>query len=402
MKIRQLIVLIVIFGVVFVGNCTCSRKFMPPTSPLRTSLGFQESDSIRYSRAVKTLYGTFYLSEELWDDRLILNLLDCKAMQRLKNIHQYGVRFFVADDARPYSRYEHSVGVWALLRRYGACLKEQIAGLLHDVSHTVFSHVGDFVFRNEEKKSAYQDDIHEWFISKTNIPKILKRFGIDVKDILLDDNRFAMVKQAYPDLSIDPVEYNLKGGLIKGYITREDVEIILQDLNFENGKWYFHTPKIARKFVMVALNLMRYEWGGPERCLIYPLAAHAVRRAMEINLITEKEFHFSNDKIIWNRLNRSRDSIIKDAIKLMRDYEHLQVVTSADKCDYKHKVKFRGIDPWIKDDLGNFSRLSNVDWYYSQKYKQDKKQVENGWPVTFNPILRDFLGDPASVLLARV
>ncbi len=49
------------------------------------------------------------------------------------------------------TRYEHSLGVYLLLRRLGAGPREQVAGLLHDVSHTAFSHAVDFVFSSEEQ-----------------------------------------------------------------------------------------------------------------------------------------------------------------------------------------------------------------------------------------------------------
>jgi len=52
----------------------------------------------------------------------------------------------------PTTRFDHSVGVMLLIRKLGAgsspasaLLKEQVAALLHDVSHTAFSHVIDYV-----------------------------------------------------------------------------------------------------------------------------------------------------------------------------------------------------------------------------------------------------------------
>ncbi len=76
------------------------------------------------------------------------------------------------------------------MRIKGASLDEQIAGLLHDVSHTVFSHVGDFVFNFESKKDAYQDSCHEWFLKKYGIEEILSKHGFTVDQVLHKSGKF--------------------------------------------------------------------------------------------------------------------------------------------------------------------------------------------------------------------
>src|SRR5579862_5825782 len=83
------------------------------------------------NRIVATPYGNFNVHEPV-----LLELFDSPALVRLKGVRQYGVTYYA--DKKEYNRYEHSVGVWAILRRFNARLEEQIAGLLHDVSHTVF------------------------------------------------------------------------------------------------------------------------------------------------------------------------------------------------------------------------------------------------------------------------
>lgn len=49
------------------------------------------------------------------------------------------------------TRFDHSVGVMLLVKKLGGSVEEQIAGLLHDVSHTAFSHVVDYVLIIEMK-----------------------------------------------------------------------------------------------------------------------------------------------------------------------------------------------------------------------------------------------------------
>ena len=87
---------------------------------------------------------------------VLLDIMNSKAMQRLHGVLQHGVSALVGV-TRETSRFEHSVGVMLLVRRLGATLEEQIAALLHDVSHTAFSHVIDYVF-DEHVTQGYHEE----------------------------------------------------------------------------------------------------------------------------------------------------------------------------------------------------------------------------------------------------
>src|SRR5579872_5841205 len=84
------------------------------------------------------VYGTYNIHEPV-----LIDLLQSSAVTRLKGIHQGGSAYLVMK-RRDNTRFEHSVGVMSLIRCLGGSLHEQIAGLLHDVSHTAFSHVVDY------------------------------------------------------------------------------------------------------------------------------------------------------------------------------------------------------------------------------------------------------------------
>src|SRR5690554_5599914 len=96
--------------------------------------------SLIWGEKIETFYGLIDVEEPL-----LLELIEHPAFQRLKGVHQYGVSYYTTHKEE-YTRYDHSLGVFALLRAKGSPLKEQVAGLLHDVSHTAFSHVGDWIF----------------------------------------------------------------------------------------------------------------------------------------------------------------------------------------------------------------------------------------------------------------
>lgn len=89
--------------------------------------------SLLQAEMVESFYGPIEVNEPV-----LLELIKCPAFQRLKHIHQYGVAYYTTHQEE-YNRFDHSVGVFAILRKNGASLDQQISGLLHDVSHTVFS-----------------------------------------------------------------------------------------------------------------------------------------------------------------------------------------------------------------------------------------------------------------------
>src|SRR5207245_2399122 len=152
----------------------------------------------------------------------------------LKELHQYGVSYYITHPEE-YNRYDHSVGVFAILRLKGASIEEQVAGLLHDVSHTVFSHVGDFIFARSVEKECYQDNIHEWFLNKYGIKEILEKYGFSVSQICHKSGNFLALEQDLPNLCADRIDYNLQGAYYQGFLNKAEIAQILQDLQFQNG-----------------------------------------------------------------------------------------------------------------------------------------------------------------------
>src|SRR5690348_1533614 len=90
-----------------------------------------------------------YGDSEITDEG-VLGLIGVPTFQRLRGVYQAGPSA-IAFSFKDVTRFEHSLGVYLLLERLGASRKEQIAGLLHDISHTAFSHAVDFVVTSDEQ-----------------------------------------------------------------------------------------------------------------------------------------------------------------------------------------------------------------------------------------------------------
>jgi HD superfamily phosphohydrolase len=180
------------------------------------------------------LYGRIWQDTVVIDDLLIEEIIDSKAMQRLKLIDQSEPAPYIG--LLPYfSRYDHSIGVFVLLQKAQVSKIEQIASLLHDTSHTIFSHLGNHLFYRQEQEKSYQDTIHLWFLRSIKIDKIISRYNIAIKDLDPDDPKYTALERALPDLCADRIQYNIHTAVILNKISKLEAKEIVDDPKFHNG-----------------------------------------------------------------------------------------------------------------------------------------------------------------------
>src|SRR3989344_9365429 len=144
------------------------------------------------------IYGVFEIGEPV-----LIELINSEPIQRLKRVANSGVSAIVLKN-RGVSRYDHSLGVMILLRILGASIEEQVAGLLHDVSHTAFSHVIDHVFR--KKDYDFHEEHQEEILNKGGIKGILKKYGFSLERVI-DSKNFGLLEREVPDLCADRIDY---------------------------------------------------------------------------------------------------------------------------------------------------------------------------------------------------
>lgn len=171
------------------------------------------------------IYGTVELPQ-IFED-----LLNSKALNRLKKIHHSGAIFLV-NPAICHSRLEHSIGVMLLIRFLGGSELEQVAGLLHDLSHTAFSHVSDYIFDNKEE--TYHEQLFESTLNGSEIPAILQNYGIDAGQIL--NGNFTILEQPLPLLCADRLDYTLRDAMHAKLISRSEAKSFLQSIVLQDGK----------------------------------------------------------------------------------------------------------------------------------------------------------------------
>lgn len=327
---------------------------------------------------IKTLFGTDSSPSEV-----IQELISSKALQRLNEIDQSGIiRYF--SDLPAFSRLEHSLGVYILLKRFNASPQECVAGLLHDVSHTVFSHVGDFIFRQgDTQEVAYQDSIHGWHLEKQDLNTILTKHSMSIAEISPHNGEFAALEQPLPDLCADRIEYNLHTAYLFKLISADQLQGIVQDLRYKDNKWYFTTSSSAKILGEISLFFTKNLWASANNQLAYYLAGQAMRRAVEIGVITSDEVHFSTDDIVLSKLEKSTDPSLRQLLKESKNPLAYYIQSSKDKATIHIQAKFRGVDPLFEKE-GQLVRLSEHDSEFKGSWEKTKQFVAQG--LHFSPI----------------
>jgi HD superfamily phosphohydrolase len=329
--------------------------------------------TLQCDTTVHTAWGKNYVISH----PLLEALIKAKVMKRLEGVDQSGPLIYF-NKAPEFSRFEHSVGVLVLLQKAGASLKEQVAGLLHDASHTAFSHVADHLLYESNKEESYQDIVHLDFLSRMNVEELVSSYDISLKD--LDPEGYGALEQPLPDMCADRIQYVVHTGVVFGKISKGDAQAIIDDLNFENGKWYFTSKELAHKFAALSLHFTKELWGSPWNFVFYEYFTEILKRAIKIQIISLDDIKFGQDQDIITALRNTQDPFIVEGLKRLQDICNFFDVTEFKKGELNTKPKFRGIDPLVKvgDQL---MPLSKIDAEYKKKFQEVKKWCERGFGV---------------------
>lgn len=344
---------------------------------LTTYFVLEKQSQQRKEIVLNTLYGDFKVTEPI-----LIDLLNSKAVLRMKKLKQFGILHY-AKDFGVYNRYIHSVGVFVLIRKYGASLEEQIAGLLHDVSHTAFSHLADSLFVDKvTENNSYQDNIHKWFLEQTDIPQIAAKYGYTIDDFLHKQDGFKCLEQKLPDLCADRLEYILYENALNignpnSAENKKFAKYILDNLHFENGTWYFDTPDAAYAYAKLTLDIPRESWMSNWAAYLDHKASGMVKRAVELKLIDQEIIHFGTDKKVWEKLENSNDPEIKAVMNIIYNYSDYCHAGTEDNYDLHFKRKFKGVNPYVKTKNG-LKRLTEIDKDFANYYDHVRKEVGKG------------------------
>ena len=315
--------------------------------------------------------------------------IELPIMQRLSGIgllcgtdwtSLYKNRFF-------YSRLDHSVGVALIIWNFTKDKTQTIAGLLHDVSTTVFSHVSDFRKGDALTQTSTEEPTTKMILSDSALCKLLESDGIEPKDVV-DYHIYPIADNEIPSLSADRLEYMYPSGLaLDGSWTFEEIAKTYNDLiilkNEENKEELgFKTIEMAelycKKFCMIGHILQLNE-----NKLSLQLLSQIMSKAVELDVLQEEDFMtLSESKIIEKiesfiskktlSLEEQKFATMYNTFRKMTKVEHTSQKLPEDKyfC-VSLKVKQRYINPLVKVGANSqqAKRLSEVSDFANKLIK---------------------------------
>ncbi|MFZ3198204.1 MAG: HD domain-containing protein [Bacillus mycoides] len=279
------------------------------------------------------IYGEFKV------DKVLEELILSKPVQRLKGVHQAGASYLM-NEKWNVTRFDHSVGAMLLIKKLGGSVEEQIAALLHDVSHTVFSHVIDYVFDNENE--SYHEEIFSSVVKNSEIPAILSKHGYNYEDILLDDSKWTLLEKSAPELCADRVDYTLRDMFTYGYISLEEVHSFLEDLIEVDGKMVLQNIEIAEWFTKTYYKEVIDFFMKPMNIYGNDMLAKTLKLALHKKIIHPDDFLLEDHELI-TKLRLCKDQEV-DAL-LRKVHPSIEVKEDRNEYDLHQKNKVRLIDP---------------------------------------------------------
>ena len=319
------------------------------------------------------IHDSVYGTQEITDP-CVLEIINTPSMQRLKGVNQYGVWNLFNPDYFT-SRFDHCLGVYFLLRKLGASREEQLAGLIHDIGHTAFSHVIDYVFDDQAGQTVHEK-FHHKIVQDSLIPAILHRHGFAVERIM-NEHLFGILERDLPNLCADRVDYFLRDSLCIGVCTKEEINTILECLIVHNTEIVFTDAMVAEFMARKFMEMAPVFWNTPLQSGSYQLMAEIIKEGLRKRIITADDF-FLMDNQLLEKLKQSGDPEIVAQLKLFTR-EHI-VESMPEDYTFFTKSKARYINPSVIHN-GSVVTVTDLVPAFGEEIERFKEKYKKGYYI---------------------
>ena len=192
---------------------------------------------------------------------LEVKLIDTSFFQRLRWIRQLGPTNLVYPGAN-HTRFEHSLGTYHLARKIADAIDLEedekqlvsVSGLLHDIGHTVFSHLGDEIEGIEDHVTRTTR-----IVSESNISDYLENEGMsskEVNDIIEGQHKLGPLVSG--DLDADRLDYLVRDAHYTGVSTGVDTSRLIATMSMYNNSLFVRESSLPAVEVFLTTRSIMY------------------------------------------------------------------------------------------------------------------------------------------------
>jgi len=329
-------------------------------------------------------------------DNLLLKIIDTVEFQRLRNIKQLGLCYYVFPGAS-HNRFEHSLGVSYLSGYMIEMLKNKqpelnitereillvkIAGLIHDLGHVCFSHFFDNYFLSE--KIPNSDFRHHEYRSCKLFEFIVKKYKLDlnydeikiinrmINPDINDSFLYQIVCNKINGLDCDKFDYIVRDTYNIGLAYSFDVMRLIDQAKVIDNKICFRSKC---SFDISDLYYTRYK-------LHKQIYTHSVVRAIEYMVLDiirmlDKRLNFVEMILDVKRISELTDNIL-DKCYLLNDKKCIKLLERIRTRDlykmvYEGNKLYKDLDKVIIDkNKLNYSMNDKNPLNFVNLYEDDK------------------------------
>ena len=275
------------------------------------------------------LYGEYYI------DDVIYEIMETKVFKRLKNIYQSGGGYLV-NELWNVTRQEHSIGTMILSLKFNGSLEEQIKALLHDISHTAFSHVIDYILKNKDE--SYHEEIQKEFLNDKELLNIFEKYNLNIKKVM--SNSYKFLDAELPELSFDRIDYTLRDLFRQKRVSLKKIEKLLTHLVIYQNKLCINSLEIGKWFQKLYFQEVVEYFQNPLNMYINTMLCNLLTSALNEEIIQLQDFYFTDEYVLRKINSSSKKKELEDIIN-KKKYDDFLLLKE------KIKVKKRCIDPYI-------------------------------------------------------
>ena len=282
-------------------------------------------------------------------------LVDTPSYQRLRWIRQLGPTNLVYPGAN-HTRHEHCMGTCHVVGRMADSVgldpeERQLAsaaGLLHDLGHSPFSHLGDEIDGLEDHV-----DRTTTLVSKTEISDVLSEEGIDsneINQIITGNHNLGSLVSG--DLDGDRLDYLVRDAHYTGVSTGVDMGRLIATMTITNGNLAVRHGGLPAVEALLTARSTMYPTvyfhpfvRGAEKML-----ARAANSAIKSNEFTREEFANFTDHEFLSELDNAKGlpqrivndfenrRIVKRAISITKEQAEVSGLKKSEKSHYEESI----------------------------------------------------------------